>query len=395
MPVTTGFNINTETGIDKMKIGLIVPSSMLFPTAGLQFSEGIALAKKNFGTDNDSIVLEGAGTCTDIEEVQKVANKLLLQERVDVIVGYVGHAVFSTLSDMCNEYKKVLILADMGGVVGYTTNSSPYVFTHSFNEWAAAYNLGKRLADSQHVLSAMSLMEAGYSLGYSFVKGLEANGGDIKGFFMSKLDIDQAFFDQLAGVINEEKPDLLYCGFIGKDADAFFNGLGKCINDSSVTLAGSGWLTLPNTLAKYGSSLAGAKTASAYYTCINNDANKTFLKEFEEETENQGDRFALLGYEIGMMLFKAAVYNDSGKMLSKKTAEALEHTEIESPRGKVSYHATEHYTIAGCWFAEVKHENGKYYDEITDYIDKVDMEVWRADKNNWPNGGWFNPYPCT
>lgn len=378
-----------------MKIGLIVPSSMLFPTAGLQFSEGVALAKKLFGTDKDEIILEGAGTCTDAEELQKVANKLLLQDRVDAIVAYVGHTVFSTLAEICTEYKKILILADMGGVVGYKTIVSPYVFIHSFNEWAAVYNLGKRFFDSHYPIAAMSLMDAGYSLGYTYVKGLEANGGAIKGFLMSKLNIDQTYFDQIAKALKEERPDTLYCGFTGKDADMLLEGVGKEIASSNTTITGSGWLTLPGTLKKYGGSLEGAKTASAYYTTINNEANKTFLKEFEEETENEGDRFALLGYEIGMLLLKAAVYNDSGKLMSKKTAEALETTEIDSPRGKVSYHPIEHYTIAGCWFAEVKQDNDKYYNEITDHIAKVDMEVWRADEQNWPNGGWLNPYPCT
>ncbi len=366
---------------------------MLFPTAGLQFSEGLALAKNLFGTKNDDIVLESAGTCTDVDEVQKVANKMLLQDRVDVIVGYVGHTVYDSLAELCNEYKKILILADMGGVVAYKTLKAQYVFMHSFNEWAATYNLGKQLADHRNVLSAMSLMEAGYSLGYTFSKGLEANGSEIKGFFMSKLDIDQEYFDQLSGVIKEEKPDLLYCGYSGKDALAFFEGMGTTLGNTK--LAGSGWLTLPDVLAKYGSIMEGALTASAYYTTLNNEANKKFLKEFEEQTENDGDRFALLGYEIGMMLFKAAVYNDNGKLLCKKTAEALEGTEIESPRGKVAYHPEEHYTIAGCWFAEVKQNNGKYYNEITDHINKVDMEVWRSDEQNWPNGGWLNPYPCT
>lgn len=378
-----------------MKIGLIVPSSMLFPTAGLQFSEGIALAKKLFGTGSDAILLEGAGTCTDVVEVQKAANKLLLQERVDAIVGYVGHAVFNALSEICTEYKKILILADMGGVVGYSINKSPYVFVHSLNEWTATYNLGKRYKESQHSLAAMSLMEAGYSLGYTFIKGMEAEGSTVKGFFMSKLDIDQEYFNKVATALKEEKPDMFFCGFTGKDANVFFEGLGDDFAKSNTTITGSGWLTLPSTLAKHGSSMEGAQTASAYYTTINNDANNTFLKEFEEETENEGDRFALLGYEIGIMLLKAAVYNDSGKLLSKKTIAALEELEIDSPRGKVSYHSMEHYTIAGCWFAEVKEVNGKYINEITDYIDTVDMEVWRDDKNNWPNGGWYNPYPCT
>lgn len=378
-----------------MKIGSIVPTSMLFPAAGLQLTEGLSLAKKLFGTDKDEIVIDGAGTCTDAKEVQKVANRLLLNERVDVIVAYVGHKVFDTLIEICNDFKKILILADMGGVVAYSVPSSPYVFTHSFNEWTATYNLGRRYADSKHLLALMSLMEAGYSLGYTFSKGLEAEGNSIKGFIMSKLDIDQAYFDQVTTAIKEEKPDVFYCGFTGKDADTLLDGIGAELEQRNTVMIGSGWLTLPKTLEQHGQHLLGAKTASAYYTTIDNEANKTFLKQFEEETENDADSFAVLGYEIGMMIYKAATYNDSGKLLSKKTAEALEGISIDSPRGKVSYHPVEHYAISGCWFAEVKEENGKYYNEVIDHIEVVDMEVWRADEKNWPNGGWLNPYPCT
>lgn len=381
-----------------MKIGVIVPGSMLFPTAGLQFSEGLQVAMNKFGNKHDELVIESAGTCTDNNEIQKVANKLLLKDRVDTIVAYAGHGVFQTLAEICNEYKKILILADMGGVIGYKSYASQYVFMHSLNEWAAMYTLGCSLAPhNKYIVAAMSLMEAGYSLGYSFTRGLESKGNDIKGFFMSKLEINQDYFQQLSKVLAEENPDLMYCGFTGKDADVLFEGVGDAIEKSNTTLAGSGWMTLPATLEQYGSCIAGAKTASAYYTTLDNEANKKFLRDFEDHTENEGDRFAMLGYEIGMMLSKAAVYNDSGKLMSKKTVAELEQLQIDSPRGKVKYHPEEHYVISGCWYAEVTQDdkNRKYYNRITNHIEEVDMSVWRADESNWPNGGWYNPYPCT
>ena len=379
-----------------MKIGLITPNSMLFPTVGLQFSDGALLAKKLFGTDKDEIVIEDGGNCAESDQLLKAANKLLLKDRVDAIIAYVSHTMYNVLVDLCTEYKKVLILADMGGVLCHKVTPSPFAFLHSMNEWVGAYNLGKKMSNHKNVHAAMSLMEAGYNIGYSFIRGLEDNSSGVSAFHMAKMDIDEDYTSRHSSAVIEEKPELIFCGFTGKDADVLLKGIGSTYKDNNVKVAGSGWLTLPNTLAQHGDALLGAQTASSYYTSIDSEANKLFLKEFEENTENDADRFALLGYETTMMLLKAAVYNDDGsKLMSKKTATALEELEIESPRGSVSYHPVEHYTISGYWLAEVKQDNGKYYNEIIEHKDKADMEEWRANEVNWPNGGWINPYPCT
>lgn len=379
-----------------MKVGVIVPNSMLFPAAGLHFSNGIELACNLYGYVTDTVVVEDAGQAATDEEVQKAANKLFLKEKVDIIVAYIGHNTFRSLAELCIEHKKILILADMGGVIAYQVPRSEYVFFHSLNEWAAVNKLGSKSAQKhKEGFSALSMMDAGYALGFSYISGFEKGGGKAVGFHVSKMEIDEVYFSTLEQIFSEHQPEHMFCGFVGKDAEAFFEGAKSVLSATISTISGSGWLVLPEVLKNYGQYIIGANTASAYYTTIENDANDLFKKEFEEFADNEVNRFSMLGYEIGMMLFTCAEFKEGGKLDKAGTIKKLETTTIEAPRGKVYYDPKKHYAVSGCWFAEVVESDGQYINQVKENIEVLDMEEWRADSKNWPNGGWLNPFPCT
>src|SRR3954471_19480022 len=102
-----------------MKIGILVSSSALFPTCGMQFCNGAELAFKQFSTQEVTIVKEDAAAGTNTDVVVNKANKLLTIDGVDIVIAYVSPAVYPTLATIFTEHKKLLILADMGGNISF------------------------------------------------------------------------------------------------------------------------------------------------------------------------------------------------------------------------------------------------------------------------------------
>jgi|GEM_PF-3336654 len=377
-----------------MKIGVIIPRSQLFPLVGLQFSNGVDYAIKQSNNKQIQYIIEDGGNAADSDEILGKANKLLLQDRVDAVIAYTGPKTHDSLCKLFDKYKKILILADWGASITYDLPKSDYVYHHTMNEWATAYALGKHLAEqgSKRVLFCLSFMEVGYHLAYSFVKGFEENGGTIAGYHMARMKTDDAFFDEMARKIDEWQADTLYCGFSGDDADEFWQKAAPIITSKNLCVAGPALLTLPEILNKHKNTISGINTASAWYPDIDTEANNSFCEKFKKATGNDADRFAVLGYECGLVLANAASYTEDGFPDIMQTLQNIKQSEINSPRGTLKYNTEGNYLAGNSYLAKID-ENGA--EIITDTID-ADMEEWRTSNfAGHPNEGWMNPYPCT
>lgn len=380
-----------------MKIGILVSGSALFPTCGMQFCNGAELAFKLNNANEVILIKEDAGSGANADVVTNKANKLLTVDGADIVIAYVSHALYPALANLFTEHKKLLVLAEMGGCTAFDRKTSPYIFYHSLNEWASARLAGRYLAQQGHkeVLNAISLMEAGYHIGPSFLNGFGEAGGKIGAFHVSNLNPDSSYFEQLRAEINNGGHDLLYCGFTGADAVQFLEQIGPVLADSGIALAGPSLFAIPPVVRKYGSQMQKAITGSAYYPELDNELNRAFIEDFKNISDHEVDRFALLGYECGLILSKCAVYNDFGKFMTADCIRQMEQEIFETPRGKVWYHPEMHYSLSGTYIAALEQAGDTYINSIIATVEAEDMEDWRADVNSQPVGGWLNPYPCT
>lgn len=377
-----------------MKIGLIIPRSELFPLVGLQFIDGVNFALQQNKDKQIQVIIEDGGNAADSDETIGKANKLLLQDRVDAVIAYTGAKTHEGLSNLFDKYKKILVLADWGAYIAYDLKRSDYVFHHTMNEWAASYALGKHMAQQGHkkVLFCLSLMDVGYHLSYSFVRGFEESGGSVAGYHTAKLNTDQVFYNELEQKIDDWQPDIIYCGFAGDDADKFWQNAAETIINKDLAIAGPALLTLPDILEKYKPSTTGINTSSAWYPNLAGDINVAFREEYKMATGNDADRFSVLGYECAMALMNAASYNEAGLLDIKETIRNIKLSAINSPRGEVRYDPEKNYTVANSYLAIIDDDGVEI---VTETID-ADMETWRKDNlASHPNEGWLNPYPCT
>ncbi len=375
-----------------MKIGLLVPNSQLFPLVGLQFCDGVMLALQANPQLKIELVIEDVGNATNTELIKSKSNKLLLQDRVDAVIAYVGAKNNEELTDLFDKHKKILVLAEMGAFARYENIDSTYVHRYSLREWAASYALGKYLASQgfSKAFICLSMMDAGYQLPYSFVSAFESAGGKAVGYMSAQLKFNDSFFEQLDNRINESQPDILYCAFSGKDAIDFFNGAMKLIEKYKLQVAGPALLTIAEVVEKHPDSLHGIITSSAWYPSLQSEINEKFCRDFKMLNDNEADRFALLGYECALYILNNVVQQADGRLSQKETAEKMRSCNLLTPRGGINCNHAQ--SLSGSYIAKVSSSD---ISEVIHFVDD-DQEDWRlANFNNHPNEGWLNPYPCT
>ena len=68
------------------KIGLLLPRSSFYNTIGFDLFEGLKSGLKKIGRDDIKLVTENIGFGTDKQQCYRSAEKLLLEEDVDLII---------------------------------------------------------------------------------------------------------------------------------------------------------------------------------------------------------------------------------------------------------------------------------------------------------------------
>ena len=176
----------------ELKIGILLPRSDMFPTLGKDFLNGLKLSLKNSVPKVvPNFLVEGIGNAAD-ENLLKTAEKMLLQEDVDLAVSFCSIYKLEEMVSLFHNYKKPLIHIDLGGsVLKKEHTASPYVLHHTLNIWQSAYATGKYVAQKLGKTAAVitSMYEGGYHIGATFEKGFISEGGYIASYYVGSYGL--------------------------------------------------------------------------------------------------------------------------------------------------------------------------------------------------------------
>jgi len=207
-----------------LKIGLLLPRSDMFPTLALDFLNGLKLSLKSSDSANlPQFIIEGIGNAAD-NSLLKVAEKMILQEDVDITISFCGIFKLKELVAIFNSYKKPLIHLDLGGNVFKKEHISEYVLHHTLNLCESTYASGIYAAKNfgKNAALAISFYDGGYHLAESFVKGFTENGGKIVYTYVSPMEYKSETFETMIKGIESSKPDVVFGLFSYKEAIKVF-----------------------------------------------------------------------------------------------------------------------------------------------------------------------------
>jgi branched-chain amino acid transport system substrate-binding protein len=344
----------------RLKIGLMLPYSGTFAALGNNITDAIMLAVNEKGGKLGGREVQWV-KLDDESEPSKGAqntNKLVVGEKVDILVGTVHSGVAAAMVQVAREENATLIIPNAG--VGAATGAlcAPNIFRTSFSNWQPAYAMGKVAATLGHknVVTITWKYAAGEESVQGFKDGYAASGGKVSKEIWIPFPNDefQAHFTEIASL----RPDAVYTFYAGGGAVKFVKDYEAAGLKGRIPLYGPGFLT-DGVLKAQGAAAEGLLTTLHYVEDLPNPKNQKFSADFKKMTNRDVDVYAVQGYDTGQLLVQAldAVRGDA--RAKRELYAAMKGAKIDSPRGPWTFSKSQN-PIQDFYLRKVVNGENKY-----------------------------------
>ena len=341
----------------KLRLGLMLPYTGTFAGLGNNITDALKLAigragGKLGGREIEYVALDDE---SDPAKAASNTNKLVVGEKVDVLIGTVHSGVALGMVKVAREEDALLVIPNAGAGAATGEQCAPNIFRTSFTNWQPAYPMGNVVLKDGHKRAVMMYWK--YAAGLEFAGGFKDSFVPGGGTIVKEIAPDfpsvefQAHLTEIAAL----KPDAVYVFFAGGGALKFVKDYAAAGLKDKIPLYGSGFLT-DGVLAAQGAAAEGIKTTLHYADALDFPANRTFRAAFKQQTSREADVYAVQGYDTGQLLVQtlAKVQGDTGAR--KELIKAMAVAEIDSPRGKWTM-SKAHNPIQDIYLRQV--QNGK------------------------------------
>lgn len=335
------------------KVGLMLPYSGTYAQLATMITEGfqLALAEAGDSIGGREVSIVQLDSEADPGRATRNMQQLVAGENVDVVVGPVHSGVAMAMVRVAQREGTLLIIPNAGLDAATRELCAPNIFRTSFSNWQPAYPMGQTAVDRGHsrVITVAWRYGAGQETVAAFRDGFEAAGGEIvREIFIPFPEVE--FQAQLAEIASLE-PDAVFVFFAGGGAVQFVRDWHAAGLHRSIELLGSGFLT-EGTLEAQGEAAEGILTTLHYSEALDTEENRAFRQAFHDRYGRWPDLYAMQGYDSGRLLVEAA-RSAGGTADRARLIEAMENTELQSPRGPIRF-SPSHNPVQNIYLREVR-----------------------------------------
>ena len=274
------------------------------------------------------------------ETGKQVTDKLVKQDDVDFVAGYIwSHVLLASRKSVLDE-GKFLISANAGPspVAGKLCNEN--FFSTSWQNDQTPMALGEVL--NQQGVKSIYIMAPNYAAGKDMVAGVERTyKGEIKGKDLTKWGADaQLDFSAELAKAKASGAEALWVFYPGAAGGAFIKQYNQAgLKDTmplytSFTVDG---LSLPRLQAANFDAVLGSKTTQEWDPSLDNAQNKRFVADFKAKHGTYPSFYAAQSYDA-MFLIKSAVEAVGGDLDDMDGMRAaMKSANYDSVRGKYTY----------------------------------------------------------
>lgn len=373
-----------------MKIALLLPRSVIYPSMSFDIMDGFKAAlKKTDDNEKHEIVTASIGVGGNNKEIYACCEELLLNN-TDIIVGYINPSVAEFIQPLFESSEKLLIVLDSG----YHFQSSEKKLSN-VNFISLEGNLCSRaivrkaIEEGQNNFAfTCSFYDAGYRSPFTYSTAAEDKGATISYNHITPLQRAEFNLEPLDEYIKHNKDVSIFTSFCGDMAEDFFRESSKMKNIASSKTYGSGFTAEELWLNKIPYPGYNWSCAVAWASNNVNKENEDFLATMNSIKAKKANLFSLLGWEAALF-----IQNSNGQSLDNIT--------IDSPRGKVYMNPETGFSEAPLYYATVtkNEENGNCILENITEVNSLDEERQRLQYHilavqNTASNSWFNSYAC-
>lgn len=340
-----------------LKVGLMLPYTGTFAKLGKFIDDGFRLYVDQKGGKLGGRAIEFVQLDDESkpEAGAENMNRLVGRDKVDLVVGTVHSGVAMAMVKVARDTNSLLIIPNAGANEATGVACAPNIWRTSFSNWQPCFPMGKVMADDgkRNVVTITWRYAAGQQMVDAFKEGFGKVGGKVVDELT--LPFPEVEFQALITRIAQLKPDAVFSFFAGGGAVKFVKDYAAAGLNKSIPLYGAGFLT-DGTLQAQGDAANGIKTTLHYADNLDNPANKAFLEAFKKKTGQEGDIYAVQGYDAAALL-EAGLAGVKGDIAQRKDLiAAMEKATFNSPRGPMSFNKA-HNPIQNIYLREVR--NGR------------------------------------
>jgi len=341
----------------EVKIGFVTTLTTGAAVIGNDMKKAVDLAVENMGGkmgDLDVNVIYGDDGFKP-ETGKQVTDKLVQQDNVDFVAGYIWSHVLLASRKSVLDAGKILISTNAGPsqMAGKLCNKN--FFSTSWQNNQTPMAMGEVL--NQQGVKSLYVMAPNYAAGKDMVAGLESTfKGKIVGKDLTKWGADaQLDFSAELAKAKASGAEGIFVFYPGAAGGAFIKqyhqaGLKDILPLYSVfTVDG---LSLPK-LQKAGfESVIGSKTTQEWDPSLDNAANKKFVSTFKAKYGSYPSFYAAQSYDA-MFLIKSAVEAVNGDLSNQDAVRAaIKSANFGSVRGQYTY-GNNNFPIENFYLREV------------------------------------------
>ena len=319
----------------KVRVGLMLPYTGTFAQLGVAIENGFRMAIAEQGGKLGGREIEFFKVDDESEPSKGIenANKLVLRDKVDVLVGTVHSGVQMGIHTVARDSGVLSLIPNAGVHAATRSQCAPNVFRTSFSNSQPTRALGQAMMAKGHKKAVWITWK--YAAGDEAFEGFKESYTAAGGTIVKELNLPfpnvefQALLTEIASI----KPDAVACFFAGGGAAKFMRDYAAAGLKDKIPLYGSGFLT-EGVLDAAGAAADGVMTTLHYSDSLATPRNQAFRLAYAKTYRLQPDVYAVQGYDTGLLLALGA--NAVKGDLSSKPAlyKALEGATIDSPRGK-------------------------------------------------------------
>jgi branched-chain amino acid transport system substrate-binding protein len=343
-----------------VKVGLVMTYTGQFTDAAGQMDHGIALYMKQHGDTvaGKRIELIRKDTAGVPDTAKRLAQELIVNDRVDVLGGFVLTPEALAVADLSTQAKKFTMV--MNAATSIVTTKSPYITRSSVTLPQNCEVLGSWAFQNgaRRVFMLVSDYAPGHDAESAFQRAYTAAGSEIIGSVRVPLaNPDFSAFVQRA---KDSGADTIFV-FVpgGSQPVALAKALvERGMDPGKIRIIGQGELAEESALKAMGDAAVGIVTAFHYDYTHDSAFNKQFVAAYKSEFQRNPDFFSVGGYD-GMHLIYEALKKTGGKADGDSLIGAVKGMSWESPRGPVSIDPQTRDIINTVYIRRVEKVNGE------------------------------------
>ena len=356
-----------------IKIGVLAPLSGVYASLGTNMVNGIKMFWNSQGMRVAgraiTLVIEDEGTP---QEGLRKARKLIEEDQADILLGVINSALGYALKDYVARAQKVWVAtgAAADGIF-VKSNNNPYAIRSSLSVWQATHPMGGWLADKGY--KRVFVTGPDYAMGReavaSFSSTFQVNGAAKVGEIFAPLGT--ADYAPYLAAIKKASPDLVFASFAGNDAVRFVQQFAEFGLNTTVKLAGYGYLTSEDLLPAQGDAALGIYSGLNWSYGIDTPQNKAFITEYRTKYNATATVDAVAGY-VGAQAIFEAIQSMKGIISSQEElSKALLAINFTSPRGPIRFDSSTNNVIQNIYISEVTRIDGGIHNRTLAKFDEV------------------------